>query len=378
MKFPTLILVSYLATLLGCTAANRPGKLKSSSQSAELEENSSGSGTEDEIGTDTDTHEHPETDDSSLKTGNGNDTDNSLDKDPEMDNSTDSDSESGNETGDNKPMPVPVSNKIVYRPLGLTQGGYASIKEAVWPNKCVKGAIVPTTGALFPFNETQTLVLRGPLDMADFAVYEKAGGQWKKLGDISNLRWNENNFGTIKDLGPYPMKAKVLENGRELFTHLPEKGEKIVIVKIKMPMANTPVYSSGAQDNVPAVWMLNSRIFKAPSAQYFCNCRGVGSPGGCGELDIAEIVPEKKNEVSTTLYTYEGGRGGVLSKPRPTTNYQIYAAVLRSDGTAGEVSVLEMDSFDFSVKEFDDSFVSKDWLPSAKSLNKGNEALLRP
>lgn len=279
---------------------------------------------------------------------------------------------------DNSPMPVPVSNKIVYRPLGLGAGGYQSIKQYVWPDKCVKGDLVRSTGALFPFNEPQTLVVRGPIDLAEIAVFEKKDERWLRNADFKNLQWHQIDFGTIKNFGTYPSQGKILENGRELFSHLPSRGEKIVVVKVKMPMPTTGPYNSASQNNVPAVWMLNSRIFQAPSVQYGCNCRGLGNPGGCGELDIAEVIPENKNEMTTTLYTYEGARGGILKKPRPTSAYQIYAAILRVEGGAGEVAVLEMESFDFKVEEIPDSFVSREWLPAAEPLNKGSEALIPP
>lgn len=277
------------------------------------------------------------------------------------------------------PMPVPQSSAVVYRPLGKSSGGYQLIKDAKFPNTCVKGDTVPTSGALFPFNESQNLVLRGPLVMSDLIVYEKKANStyWTKIADLASLKWEESNYGSVISLGAYPLTDKLLENGREIYTQLPASGEKIVVLRVKMPRAKTAVYKSDAQNDVPAVWMLNSRIFAAPSGQYFCNCRGLGNPGGCGELDIAEIIPENKTEVTTTIYSYEGARGGKLSS-RPTGKFQIYATVLRNDNGTGEVAVVEASSFDFTKTDLSDSFVSKDWLPTAKRLNSGSEALIPP
>jgi hypothetical protein len=283
-------------------------------------------------------------------------------------------------TGSPDSMGVPSTQAVVYRPLGKTAGGYQSIAAAKFPDLCTKGAIVPTTGALFPFNENQTLVVRGPLILSELSVFQKKAGSdlWTHSSDLTSLVWQENNYGSIKSLGTYPAAGKVLENGREIFATLAATGELLLVFKAQMPTATTAVYSAVSQDDVPAVWLLNSKIFQAPSGQYFCNCRGLGNPGGCGELDIAEIVPEKKSEVSTTIYSYEGARGAVLSKARPRTSPQIYAALLRTTEGVGEVQVLELDGFDFTISSIADLFLSKEWLSSATRINKGSESLNPP
>jgi hypothetical protein len=277
-------------------------------------------------------------------------------------------------------MTIPLTNAVVYSPLGKKPGGYQKIASANWPNTCNKGDIKASTGALFPFNENQTLVIRGPITISDLIIYQKKTNAttWTKLSDHNTLNWFESNYGAIKNLGPYVAGKKLLENGREVYAPLPASGELVLIMKTLMPLANTAVYSAVSQDDVPAIWMLNSEIFKAPSSQYFCNCRGLGNPGGCGELDIAEIIPGNKTQVTTTIYSYEGARGSILKAPRPTTKYQIYGVVLRSSKGAGEVSVLELDNFDFAKAEFSDSFLDSQWLPTANRLNAGAESLNAP
>lgn len=277
------------------------------------------------------------------------------------------------------PVPLSLSTKVVYRPLGVTQGGYQNIREAQWPDRCVKGDVTNTTGPLFPFSESQTLVVRGPLELSNLAIFQRkeGGTAWTRVSDLSSLVWEENSYGFIKKIGSYPALGKVLENGREIYTHLPGSGEKIIIVNAKMPRATGAPFSAVSQNDVPAVWLLNSKIFQAPSAQYFCNCRGLGNPGGCGELDIAEIIPENKDEVTTSLYSYEGARGAKLSA-RPTNRFQIYATILRNDNGTGEVSVIEATSFDFAKTELTDSALSEDWLSPARRINSGSESLLKP
>jgi len=56
-------------------------------------------------------------------------------------------------------------------------------------------------------------------------------------------------------------------------------GSKMMVFEIMMPQ-NTSV--------TPAIWILNGQVVR--SAQYGCNCRGMGGQGGCGELDLLEVL----------------------------------------------------------------------------------------
>lgn len=44
------------------------------------------------------------------------------------------------------------------------------------------------------------------------------------------------------------------------------------------------------------------------TAQYGCNCRGMGGNGGCGEFDIVEAVigSEYEDMLFTTVYDFKG------------------------------------------------------------------------
>ncbi|GLD92862.1 hypothetical protein PINS_up001441 [Pythium insidiosum] len=75
-------------------------------------------------------------------------------------------------------------------------------------------------------------------------------------------------------------------------------GKKIFVTKVQMPHAGAP--------DMPAIWMLNGQIVR--SNQYQCNCRGMGKVGGCGELDIAEVIEKDLNVVATHYYFYQGQR----------------------------------------------------------------------
>ncbi len=274
---------------------------------------------------------------------------------------------------------VPETSSLVFGPLGLTAGGYQKTISAVYPNICTRGNLVKTTGALFPFNENQTLVVRGPAAINQFALYARgAKGSWDKTADLSALSFLENSYGTEKGVNAPFAGDKTLENGREIYAKLPSAGELLLVMKVKLPHAADPVYSAVAQDDVPAIWLLNSEIFAKPSAQYYCNCRGEGANGGCGEIDIAEVIPENKDQITSTLYSYEGARGGILPTTRPTSSYQVYALLLRSDGSKGNAWIMEANGFDFSATSIPDTAVASEWLPRVKHLNQGSEALNPP
>ena len=57
--------------------------------------------------------------------------------------------------------------------------------------------------------------------------------------------------------------------------------------------------------NVPG---FNARIVR--TAPYGCNCRGVGSPGGCGEIDVAEVLKGNHlTHATSTIYSFQGAIG---------------------------------------------------------------------
>lgn len=77
-------------------------------------------------------------------------------------------------------------------------------------------------------------------------------------------------------------------------------GSKMLVIKFEMP-------ASGA-DTPPALWALNGKVVR--TAQYGCNCRGMGAFGGCGELDIVEVLPEKPTgQGYSEIYSFRGTTG---------------------------------------------------------------------
>ncbi|KAF4149929.1 putative TOS1-like glycosyl hydrolase (DUF2401) [Phytophthora infestans] len=133
-------------------------------------------------------------------------------------------------------------------------------------------------------------------------------------------------------------------------------GMKMFVTKVQMPASSTA--------NLPAIWMLNAQVVRAN--QYGCNCRGWGAHGGCGELDISEVIETNtdKDKVSTHYYFYDGivSPGGDNYASRPTDSAVTYVTILDNSGD-GIVKIIEIgcDDFDFSVDSVSADTVSA-WL----------------
>ncbi|KUF87663.1 Cell wall protein [Phytophthora nicotianae] len=133
-------------------------------------------------------------------------------------------------------------------------------------------------------------------------------------------------------------------------------GMKMFVTKVQM--------SSSSAANLPAIWMLNAQVVRAN--QYGCNCRGWGAHGGCGELDVSEVIETNtdKDKVSTHYYFYDGSvsPGGDNYATRPTDTPVTYVTIFDNSGE-GIVKIIEIgcDDFDFSVDSVSADTVSA-WL----------------
>eukprot|EP00644_Phytophthora_capsici_P016140 jgi/Phyca11/115338/e_gw1.28.366.1 len=135
-------------------------------------------------------------------------------------------------------------------------------------------------------------------------------------------------------------------------------GMKMFVTKVDMP--------TGSTANLPAIWMLNAQVVRAN--QYGCNCRGWGAVGGCGELDVAEVIETNtaQDKVSTHYYFYDGSvsPGGDNYAARPTGTVT-YVTIYDNSGE-GVVKIIEIggDDFDFSVGSISSNTVST-WLSAS-------------
>lgn len=128
-------------------------------------------------------------------------------------------------------------------------------------------------------------------------------------------------------------------------------GRKVFVTKVQMPQ--------GSQPNQPALWMLNAQVLH--SNQYGCNCRGMGAVGGCGELDIAEVIETNagRDHVSTHYYFYDGSvvaPGGDNFAARPVDRAVAYVTIIDDQQDGGVIKILELEDFDFTQTELSKTF----------------------
>jgi hypothetical protein len=118
-------------------------------------------------------------------------------------------------------------------------------------------------------------------------------------------------------------------------------GSKLMITQFSMP--------STAASQPPAISALNAQVLH--SAQYGCNCRGAGASGGCGELDIFDVVPSTSTAYGISeLYSFKGatGSGSKNYFTRPTNGTATYATLF--DVQTDTISILRLDSYDFGTQ----------------------------
>jgi hypothetical protein len=116
-------------------------------------------------------------------------------------------------------------------------------------------------------------------------------------------------------------------------------GSKIFATKFRMPIgAKTPAY-----------WILPSQVIR--SSQYGCNCRGAGSDpvykGGCGELDVAEILGGVTTslEATTTLYSFQDiTGGGSVAFNRPVNESSVFLVIF--DAPSGAIAIRRLGATD--------------------------------
>ena len=119
-------------------------------------------------------------------------------------------------------------------------------------------------------------------------------------------------------------------------------GNKMFAAKFRMPLGT----------KTPAYWILPSQVIR--SSQYGCNCRGAGSDpvykGGCGELDVAEVLGgiTSSLEATSTLYSFQGiTGGGSVAFNRPVNEAAVFLVIF--DAVARQIAIrrLGATAFDF-------------------------------
>ncbi|TFK50961.1 hypothetical protein OE88DRAFT_1660119 [Heliocybe sulcata] len=309
-------------------------------------------------------------------------------------------------------------SSLKYTNVGGT-GTYQQVTNLLpgtFPSCDVNPSCIQTTktvsGNLAPFDEDLTMVFRGPMTLHNIAVYQPANASgtsaWSKVsswaagGDGDNLVFMNNKGGSTS--GTWSIcggssqsyanaafsDAASSPNGLAYAGNLPDgqevnimtntectsstcdgffrgtaneawAGSKMFVMEVEMPSGgSTP----------PAIWALNSQIVR--SAQYGCNCRGVGSPGGCGELDIVEVITgQDQNQGISELYSFKGATGsGSAFFTRPTSGSATYAVIF--DVKTDQIAIQQWDSFDFGTGSVSRSEIDGYLTTSGKVVSFGS------
>jgi len=269
------------------------------------------------------------------------------------------------------------------------------------PAVCQKNSVY-VQGSLAPFDEDLTVALRGPMTVENVAVYYPSGSGWSKVSywdttnvGTNNLVWMDNAGawsichgsgqsymsvdGTGSASGPQRFNGVL---GNDVNVNLMSGvactsslcpgyvrgvglqgwkgnscGEKMFAIKVLMPHD----YSGSNNNDMPAVWLLNGQVVRAN--QWGCNCRGEGSSGGCGELDIAEILSTGSEQCTSTLYGFKQSLGAADYFQRPTSVPTTFVVVFDARGS-GTVSILDVNSFPFASSSIPQSVVQS-WISQA-------------
>lgn len=272
---------------------------------------------------------------------------------------------------------------VTYNGVGGT-GLYGKVTGMQCPSgdSCTQTDFA-VTGPIAPFDEDLTIALRGPLNIDDIAVFTSSDGDsWSHASSFSKQAGSSNNMAFLNNKGD-PLQSGVfdmcsgksqsfatsdgttsaasatqfsgdLADGVEInvmsgascadtnscgvsrgVAYNGWKGNnKIFMVKARMPSA------AGGED-VPAIWLLNGQIVR--TAQYGCNCRGMGDQGkwkgGCGEFDVAEVLPGDVNSLTSTMYSFKGSRGTSAYAQRPFDDAVVFVVILTEKTTTGSTDL---------------------------------------
>ena len=297
---------------------------------------------------------------------------------------------------DTPPARWKVTDAITFLNVG-GKGSYDRVVDmapGAWPppcsdaNACVK-ASKTVSGPLVPFDEELTMVFSGPIELYDIAVYAPDGNgfartsYWNRCSSENLVFMNNLGGGSVSGVwtvcggnsqsyasadgsqaAPAPTQfAGTLADGvgvnvmsaspcqgtgdgsecgfyRDVGLHGfrgSADGSKVLAVKLRMPVGSV----------TPAYWILPAQVVR--TAQYGCNCRGMGGAGGCGELDVAEVLSSDDAMAATsTIYSWKSVRNGNGSTfQRPALASATFVVIF--DGAGGTIALRRLDAntFDF-------------------------------
>jgi hypothetical protein len=314
--------------------------------------------------------------------------------------------------GTDTPDPTGVAvNAITYTNVGAA-GSYNQVVTSTVAPTCVANVCDTTpkavSGPLVPFDDEMTMVLSGPMDLFQVAAYEPGTSGYTRvaywdrcttqgLAWVGNKAWYQcNGFvqsyvtddGTAESDTPVQfaghldpgvgvnIMSDVLCTGttagsdcgfsRGLALHGfkgDAAGNKIFAVKLRMPLG----------DVTPAYWILPAQVVR--SAQYGCNCRGEGGQGGCGELDVAEVLggatstPAHPEQATTTIYSFQGvTNGGTSYFQRPV--YETATFIVIFDAASSSIALRRFGAEDFDFAGSLPQATVDGWLANSGTVSK--------
>jgi hypothetical protein len=304
-----------------------------------------------------------------------------------------------------------VATAITYTNVGVA-GSYDKVVTSTMAPTCVSNvcqkAPKAVAGPLVPFDEEMTMVFSGPMDLYQVAAYDPAAGGFQRvaywdrcvtegLAFVGNKAWyqcggyvqsyvtadgTKNSATPVQFAGHLEPGVGVNVMSAALCTGTTDgtdcgfslglalhgfkgdaAGSKIFATKFRMPVGNV----------TPAYWILPAQVVR--SAQYGCNCRGQGGQGGCGELDVAEVLggatasPSHPMQATTTIYSFQGvTNGGASYFQRPVFETAIFIVIF--DAPSRSIGLRRLAATDFDFATTIPSATVSQWLANAGTSRK--------
>jgi hypothetical protein len=295
---------------------------------------------------------------------------------------------------------------ITYTNVGVA-GSYDKVVASTMAPTCVSNVCQKTplnvSGPLVPFDEEMTMVFSGPMDLYQVAAYDPGADGYQRvaywdrcttegLAFVGNKAWYQcggyvqsyvTDDGSMSSATPVQFAGHLdpgvgvnvmsstlctgttdgTDCGFSLGLALhgfkgDAAGSKIFATKFRMPIGNV----------TPAYWILPAQVVR--TAQYGCNCRGEGGQGGCGELDVAEVLggatstPAHPMQATTTIYSFQGvTNGGDSYFQRPVEETATFIVIF--DAPSRSIALRRLAATDFDFAQTIPSAVVSQWLANA-------------
>ena len=283
----------------------------------------------------------------------------------------------------------------------------STVAPSCVPNVCDKTPKA-VSGPLVPFDDEMTMVLSGPMELYQVAAYQPGTGGYERvaywdrcttegLAFVGNKAWYQCNGyvqsyvtddGTAESNTPVQFAGSLGAGvGVNIMSSTPctgttagsdcgfsrglalhgfkgdAAGNKIFATKFRMPLGNV----------TPAYWILPAQVVR--SSQYGCNCRGEGGDGGCGELDVAEVLggatasPTHPEQATTTIYSFQGvTNGGTSYFQRPV--YETATFIVIFDAASSSIALRRLGATDFDFAGSIPEATVSQWLADTGTTRK--------